>query len=73
MLQALDKFHKTRTGYLVFGLVELGLAYLFLSLAINSGSLWEYFLGIVFLIGFLRNLINLVRKLAINLSRVTKL
>ena len=54
-LQQLDKFHKTRGGYAIFGLVELGLAYLFGSLAINSGSLWQWALAIIFVVGTLQN------------------
>lgn len=61
-IQALDTFHKTRPGYLVFGLVELGLAYLFVSLAINSGSLWEWALGIMLFVGGLHNLVKLFWK-----------
>lgn len=63
MLQTLDKWHKTRLGHLVFGLVELGLAYLFASLAIDSGSLWQWALAIIFAVGFLNNSIRLIRKL----------
>ena len=59
-LQQLDKFHKTKPGYLVFGLVELGLWYLFASLAINSGSLWEWTLAVILFIGLLQNLIKLM-------------
>ncbi len=54
-LQAIDKFHKTRLGYLVFGLVELGLAYVFASWALGSGSLWLWLLAFIFLFGFLQN------------------
>lgn len=61
MLQALDKWHKTRVGHLVFGLVELGLAYLFASLAINSGNLWQWALAIIFVVGFFQNLVRLIR------------
>jgi hypothetical protein len=43
-------------GHLVFGLVELGAAYLLASLAINSGSLWQWTIGFVFLFGFLQNM-----------------
>ena len=39
MLQKLDKFHKTRPGHLVFGLVELLMAYGFASWAIDTGNL----------------------------------
>jgi len=59
-LQALDKFHKTRLGYLVFGLLELGLAYIFATLAIDSGSLWQWVLAIIFLFGFLQNFVRMV-------------
>ena len=60
MLQTLDTWHKTRLGHLVFGLVELGLAYLFASLAIDSGSLWHWALAIIFAVGFLQNLVRMV-------------
>lgn len=43
-------------------IVELMLAYIFASLAINSGSLWQWGLGIVLVIGALRNLVNLISK-----------
>lgn len=60
MLQAVDKFHKTKSGYVIFGLVELALSYLCASFAVNSGSLWEWFLALIFLIGFLQNLVRLL-------------
>lgn len=56
MLDKLDKFHKTRTGYAVFALVELALAYLFISWAIDSGNWIDYLLALVFTVGFLQNL-----------------
>ena len=59
-LQQFDKFHKTKTGYLVFGLVELALAYLFVSWAIDSGRILAYSLTIIFLVGGLQNLVKLV-------------
>lgn len=58
--RGLDSFHKNRFGYLMFGLVELGLAYLFASLAIDSGDWWEYLLTIIFLFGFLQNAARMV-------------
>ncbi len=60
MLSKLDKFHKTRTGYAVFALVELGLAYIFMSWAINGGNWLDYLLALVFLVGFLQNFIKLI-------------
>lgn len=59
-LKKLDTWHKTRAGYLVFGLVGLGLAYLFISLAFSGGSLWYYLLTLIFVIGFLQNLVKLI-------------
>ena len=56
MLKKLDKFHKTRSGYAVFALAELGLAYWFVSLAIDKGSLLFYLLALIFFVGFLQNL-----------------
>jgi len=57
-LKQLDKFHKTRKGYVVFGLVEAGLAYLFGSLAIDSGSLWEWTLTAFLLLGVGQNFVK---------------
>lgn len=59
-LRQLDTFHKTRTGYLVFGLIELGLSYLFFSVAINSGSLWQWALAIILFVGTLQNVGKLI-------------
>lgn len=55
MLQKLDTWHKTKQGLLVFGLVELIAAYILASLALNSGSLLQWTLAIVLLIGGLQN------------------
>ncbi|HEY4161357.1 MAG TPA: hypothetical protein VGM08_04820 [Candidatus Saccharimonadales bacterium] len=54
-LQTLDKFHKTRVGYLVLGLVELALAAVFANLAIPSGDWWEWLLALICLVGSLQN------------------
>ncbi len=60
MLDKLDKFHKTRTGYAVFALIELALAYLFISWAIDSGNLLDYLLALIFTVGFLQNFVKLI-------------
>jgi hypothetical protein len=60
-LQAIDKWHKTRTGHLTFGFAELGLSYIFISLAIDSASLWEYAAGIILLVGGIQNLVRIFR------------
>ncbi len=60
-MEALDKWHKTRQGYLVFGLIELAIAYGFASWAIDTAHLWAYALGIIFFFGGVRNLIRIFR------------
>lgn len=60
MLQKLNKWHQTRPGLLVFGLVELLIAYGFLSLAIDRGNPWWYALTLVFTIGFVQNFVKLI-------------
>lgn len=62
MIQKIDQFHKTLAGYLLFGLVELGIAYGLVSLAIDRGSLIWYLLTLVFLIGALQNLFKAIGK-----------
>ena len=64
MIEKLDSFHKTKSGYLLFGLVELLIAYGFISLAIDRGNLWWYLLTLVFLFGSLQNFIKLIGKIA---------
>lgn len=60
MLNALDRWHKTKLGLLIFGSIELGLAYAFASLSIDRGNIWWYILTLVFLVGALQNLFKLV-------------
>ncbi len=57
--QAIDKWHKTKIGYLVFGVIELLLVYPLASLAIDQGRFWQYVLAFIFLFGGLRNLIRI--------------
>lgn len=55
-VQAIDNCHKTRLGYLVFGLVELGLSYLVALKALDNGSLWFWGLAFILGLGGLHNL-----------------
>lgn len=57
---SIDRFHKTRIGKLVFGLVEVGLSYLVISRAIDTGSLWEWLLGLLLLLGAFNNLVRIL-------------
>jgi hypothetical protein len=59
-LQKLDKWHHTGLGLFIFGVVELGIAYGFASLAIDRGSLWWYLLAAIFFIGGLKNLVQII-------------
>lgn len=61
-MQQLAKWHKTKLGLLVFGVVELAIAYGFGSLAIDRGSLVWYILVITFLVGALQNFAKLIWK-----------
>jgi hypothetical protein len=61
-LQAIDKWHKTKLGHLTFGLAELLLAYLFASLAIDSGSLLEYTVTIILFVGSIQNFVKVFRQ-----------
>jgi len=60
-LQAIDNWHKTKLGHLTFGLVELLLAYLFVSLAINSGSLLEYAVTVILFAGAIQNFVGIFK------------
>ena len=56
----LDRFHHSTPGYAVFTVVELGLAYLFITWAMDSGSWFDYLLALIFTVGFLQNLTKLI-------------
>jgi len=60
MLRKLDRWHKTRAGLLVFAIIELGLAYAFVSLAIDRGNLFYYALSLIFFIGTLQNIFRFI-------------
>lgn len=62
-MQQLAAWHRTRGGLFLLGCLELAAAYGVASLAINSGALWEYLLGIVLIIASVRNMANLMRNL----------
>jgi hypothetical protein len=54
ILKPVHKWHQTKLGLIFFGLVELSLAYAFISLAIDRGNLLYYLLATIFLIGKLK-------------------
>lgn len=60
MLNKLDQWHKTRTGYAIFGLLEAVVAYGFFGLSIDRGNFFWYLLTLIFLVGALNNLFKLL-------------
>lgn len=72
VLAHLNKWHHTRAGYLIFGLAELLAALALASRAFETGSLWQYFFGLVLLVGFLQNLAKLIRTFLGKPRRSTK-
>lgn len=62
-MERLAQWHQTRWGLLTFGAVELAATYAIASWAINSGALWEYVLGSIFLAGGVRNIVKFIRDL----------
>lgn len=61
MIKQLDTWHKTRSGLLLFAIVELAIAYGFASLAIDRGNLFYYLLTLIFLVGSLQNFVKFIR------------
>jgi len=70
-MRQLNKWHKTKSGLLVFALVELLITYGFVSLAIDRGNLWYYLLTLIFLVGSLQNLFKFLKALTISKLRRT--
>ena len=64
-IDKLDKWHQTKKGLITFGLVELAVAYLLTSKAIDNGSLIVYVLAIIVFFGSLNNLIRFVKNRSI--------
>jgi hypothetical protein len=62
-MNSLRKWHQTKSGLLFFGIVELAIAYGFVSLAIDRGNLLWYLLTLIFFVGALQNLSKLIGKL----------
>ena len=61
-MQQLVKWHETKWGLLAFAVIELAVAYGFVSLSIDRGNLWWYLLTLIFLAGCLQNLVKLIGK-----------
>lgn len=59
----LQKWHESKQGLAVFGLLELGLAYVFAMWAIDTGSLIDWFLAVMLLFGSVLNFSRLVARI----------
>jgi hypothetical protein len=59
-LNAIDKFHKTRRGYLVFGTVELAMCYGFVDWALDSGTIWWWIAAVILLLGVGENFFHAI-------------
>lgn len=55
MINKLNNWHKTRSGLLIFAIVEFAISYGFISLSIDRGNFMWYLLALVFLVGALQN------------------
>jgi hypothetical protein len=62
-MNALAKWHQTKSGLITFVIIELATSYGFASLAIDTGNLLWYLLFAVFLIGAAKNLLKLIGRL----------
>lgn len=61
-LQQLDQWHQTSQGLITFGLIELVLAYIMGSRALDTGSWWEYLLTFLLLAGVVQNIVRLFKR-----------
>jgi len=59
-LKAIDRFHKSRPGYAVFGLLELAMCYGFVDWALDSGNLLWWAAALILLLGAGENLVHII-------------
>ncbi len=60
MLEKLNRFHQTRLGHVVFGLVELAMAAGFLDWALDTGNLLWWIATALLLIGVVENFVKAI-------------
>lgn len=61
LVAELHRWHQSRIGFVVFGLIEFGAALPLLSHAFGTGSLWQYALALLLFVGGLQNMVRFVR------------
>jgi len=55
-------FSKTKQGLILQAAVSLALSYAFISRAIDTGSLWQYLVGLILLVMTFKFLIRTLKK-----------
>jgi hypothetical protein len=59
-IKQFDAWHKTKPGLAIFGVLELLLAYVVASRALDTGSWWEYGFAVLLTIGGIQNFVKLI-------------
>lgn len=62
-IKKINKWHETKLGLSVFLMVELALAYGFMSWAIYNGNIICWIITIFFFVGFVKNTLKLFGRL----------
>lgn len=60
-MEKLQAFHKTKQGYITFGVVELILAYVLASIAIDTANMFAYVFSALMTIGAILNFISIIK------------
>lgn len=60
-MEKLQSFHKTKQGYLTFGILELILLYVAVTIALDTANMFVYALSIILIVGVITNFTNAVR------------
>jgi hypothetical protein len=73
MINKFEAWHKSKLGLLVLAIIELAITYGFASVAIDRGGLGWYLLTLIFLVGFLQNLVRFFGALVSKDTKIKKL
>lgn len=60
-IERIDRFHKTTVGHAIFAVFELILLYIFISISIDTASMWAYLMSLILAAGVIQNIIALVK------------
>lgn len=56
-IKRIDQFHTTKLGYAAFAVVELILLYIFVLIAIDTGSTFAYIISFALIIDIIRSVV----------------